>query len=208
VGYNGIGPEYRSRDPGELEIQTRLGLPARYVFHVSRFSLRKNPWTLLRAFAELVKNSGYPGALVCAGSGWDVAEVREKARAWGIADRLRTPGFVTDDEVAQLMAGAELFVFPSLAEGFGMPNVEAMASGCPVVTSGAFAIPEIVGDAALIVADPLDVSGFAVAMARVLADQELADTLRRRGLARRPLYSWDDAADKLLALYERVLTDV
>jgi glycosyltransferase involved in cell wall biosynthesis len=205
VAYNGIGGEYRPRDPGDLPALKKYGISGKYVFHISRFSERKNPYVLLAAFAAFVKKSGAGHRLVCAGKGWDNPALLEKARALGVENRLFTPGFISEEEAAELMAGADFFVFPSLAEGFGMPNVEAMAAGCPVITSSAFAIPEIVADAALLVADPGDTAAFAAAMERLAGDSRFREELIGRGLERAGLFSWDEAAGKLMALYDRIL---
>jgi glycosyltransferase involved in cell wall biosynthesis len=100
------------------------------------------------------------------------------------------------------MNGADAFVFPSFAEGFGMPNVEAMACGCPVITTPGFAIREIVGDAAYIVEDPYDAVALSEAMHRVISNGQLRAHLIERGIARIPLFSWTQSAARLLSVYE------
>lgn len=205
VCYNGLGSAYRVIPEAEITAPERYGIRRPYILHVSRFSERKNPWTLLEAYARLVKERGSPCDLVCAGGGWDGEEVAERARALGIAERFRAPGFVGERDVVELMNAARVFVFPSFAEGFGMPNVEAMACGCPVVTTPAFAIREIVGDAALVVEDPSDPAALAEALHRAATDEALRARLRERGLARLPLFSWEESARKLLGVYERLV---
>ncbi len=225
VAYNGIDPEYRPYSRSELQAAARYGLTAPYIYHVSNFSERKNPWVLLEAFAHFLtmnknitndsiaeydnKSSRRPHYLVCAGNGWNNSDVQDRAKALHIEDRLITPGFISKSDSAELMAGADAFVFPSLAEGFGMPNVEAMASGCPVITTAAFAVPEIVGDAAIIVQDMKDSQALANAIALVVDNREFRENLIQKGLARvrSNLFSWDVAAKKLLDLYYRVLKD-
>jgi glycosyltransferase involved in cell wall biosynthesis len=205
VAYNGIGGEYRPRDPEKLTALKKYGISGKYVFHISRFSERKNPRVLLAAFAAFVKKSGARHRLVCAGKGWDNRVLLDRARVLGVENRLVTPGFISEEEAAELMAGADFFVFPSLAEGFGMPNIEAMAAGCPVITSSAFAIPEIVGDAALLVADPGDTAAFAAAMEKFAGDSRFRAEYVRRGLERARVFSWDRSAEKLMGLYDRIL---
>lgn len=205
VAYNGLGPEYKRLRAEEVTAPERFGAKRPYVYHVSRFSERKNPWVLLEAFALFLRQKDRPHSLVCAGSGWDNPKVRRRAERMGIQDRLVFPGFLSERDSAELMNGAELFVYPSKAEGFGMPPTEAMASGCPVVCTAAFAMREVVGDAALVVDDWRDAEGIAAAMGKIVDEPELAAELRRRGEARRGLYSWDIAADKLLGLYGRLL---
>jgi glycosyltransferase involved in cell wall biosynthesis len=203
VAYNGIGSEYYPRDVNSLSAPGRYGVQAPYVFHISRFSERKNPWVLLEAFSRFA--AGRAHKLVCAGSGWDNPQVRKKALALGIGDRLVCPGFISEHESAEFLSGAEFFVFPSLAEGFGIPNVEAMAAGCPVITTAAFAIPEVVGDAAIVVQDPRDSVTLAQAMEHLTSNPELRERLIRKGLERIHLFSWNEAARKLLAMYDKIL---
>jgi len=207
VCYNGVGPAYRVLEPRRDEaFLDSKGVRGPFVFHISRFSERKNPWTLLQAFARFV--STRPGneqySLVCAGKGWDTDAVRIRAGALGIADRLVTPGFVNEDEVVLLMNAASAFAFPSLAEGFGMPNVEAMACGCPVVTTRAFAVGEIVGDAAIVVDDPHDAEAFARGLDSVVNEPAIREQLLAAAKARLPLFDWDESARKLLEVYERL----
>jgi glycosyltransferase involved in cell wall biosynthesis len=102
------------------------------------------------------------------------------------------------------MNGASLFVFPSLAEGFGMPNVEAMACGCPVVTTPGFAVREVVAEAAVIVDNPHDAVALSEAMHRVLSDTQLRSALITRGRERSLIYSWKQSAQRLLAVYEEL----
>ncbi len=208
-------------------------IPGPYILHVSRFSERKNPWTTLEAFARLIERRAHkatedrssgpgqdrseaaasaasgpptsgPLTLVLAGKGWDGAAVWERARALGISDRLVTPGFVSEETVVRLLNGAELFWFPSLSEGFGMPNVEAMRCGCPVVTTAVFAIPEIVGDAAVVLDDPYDARALAEASDQLMNDRSRRDALVRAGLEWSERYSWEDSARVLANVYRRL----
>jgi glycosyltransferase involved in cell wall biosynthesis len=198
---NAVSPLYRVLPREGLTAAGRWGIRGPYILHVSRLSGRKNPWTLLEAFRRLVKDHGVPHVLACAGGGWNEPAVRDRVKALGIAERFLAPGFVPEKDVAELMNGADAFVFPSLAEGFGMPNVEAMACGCPVITTPGFAMREIVGDAALVVEDPLDASALSDAIHRVISDAELRAGLISRGLVRAARYSWKESAERLLAMY-------
>lgn len=194
-------------------------VPGPFIFHVSRFSERKNPWTMLEAFARLMKavaaGNGFiagvgptfrpPQFLVLAGKGWDDPAVRDRARQLGIARRVITPGFVSEETVVRLLNRAELFWFPSLSEGFGMPNIEAMRCGCPVITSAVFAVPEIVGDAAIVLPEPRDASALVDATRRVLADPAERKRLIDAGLAWSARYSWDASARIMAEVYRRLL---
>ncbi len=210
VCYNGVGPAYRVLVPRRDEaFLASKGVMGSFVFHISRFSERKNPWTLLEAFARFVAlrqgNERY--SLVCVGKGWDSEAVHARATTLGIADRLVTPGFVDEGEVVRFMNAASAFAFPSLAEGFGMPNVEAMACGCPVVTTRAFAVGEIVGDAAIVVEDPHDAEGLARGLDSVVNEPEVRERLLTAARARLPLFSWDESARKLLEVYGSLLVE-
>ena len=198
---NGLAPIFRLMPAAEITAPERYGISRPYVLHVSRFSERKNPWVLLDAFARLVGEYQVPHAFVCAGGGWGDEAVMERAHTLGLAERFFAPGFVPDHDVAELMNAASAFVFPSLAEGFGMPNIEAMACGCPVVTTPGFAIREVVGDAALIVEDPYNAAALAEALHAVITDATLRSGLVTRGLARIPRFSWKESAGRLLSVY-------
>ncbi len=203
---NAVSGGYRVLAGGEVTAPARLGVTPPYVIHVSRFSERKNPWTILRAFAAFAAApEGRGHRLVLLGRGWDSPAVQAFAAGCGIADRVVAPGFVAERDKVELLNGAAAFVYPSLAEGFGMPNLEAMACGCPVVTSKAFAIPEIVGDAALLLQDPRDAAGLADALRRLARDAVLRRSLVEKGLRRAACFSWTDSARTLLSLYERLL---
>jgi len=121
----------------------------------------------------------------------------------GLGDRVHFAGYVHDADLPALYGGADLFVFPSLYEGFGLPPLEAMACGTPVVCSNAASLPEVVGDAAVTV-DPYDVDALAEAMQRVLADRDLREDLRARGLARARQFTWERTARETLAVYREV----
>jgi glycosyltransferase involved in cell wall biosynthesis len=178
----------------------------RYIFHISRFSERKNPWTILRGFAEFIRRPvGRDMKLVIAGGKWDNAEVADELQRLGIENKVILTGFVGEEEAVRLYNGAEAFIFPSLAEGFGMPNIEAMACGCPVITSGIFAIPEVVGDAALLMKDPKDAQDLADKLEILTSNEDLKEDLIARGLERAKRYrSWEPSAKKLLEVYEEL----
>jgi glycosyltransferase involved in cell wall biosynthesis len=131
-------------------------------------------------------------------------ELRERARAIGVSGDVLLPEWLSAADIEGLYSLAELVVFPSLYEGFGFPVLEAMARGVPVVTSGRSSLPEVAGDAALIV-DPLDRRAIAAAIERVLADGALRERLRADGLAQAARFSWDRTAEQTIASYRRAL---
>jgi glycosyltransferase involved in cell wall biosynthesis len=121
-----------------------------------------------------------------------------------LSDRILVIDYIGVDKLACVYDLASLFVFPSLYEGFGLPPLEAMACGCPVVVSNVASLPEVCGDAGFYV-DPTDVSAIAEAMARVLEDTELRTRLIQRGLERANLFSWEKTAKETLAIFSEVL---
>ncbi|MFP4432177.1 MAG: glycosyltransferase family 4 protein [Spirochaetota bacterium] len=189
------------------KIRERFGLEEPFFFHISKYSERKNPWTLLEAFARLVEEvgAGLPHRLLIGGSGWDNEEVLAFLKRRNLGQRVVLAGFLDEAEVATLYAQAFAFVFPSLIEGFGMPNLEAMAYGCPVITSDAFAVREVVADAALVIRDPLDVEDLRGKMRRVIDDPALRQELISRGYERVRYFSWDKSARHTLDLYAELL---
>jgi glycosyltransferase involved in cell wall biosynthesis len=121
-----------------------------------------------------------------------------------LEERVVDLGYVADEDMPALYSAAEMLAFPSLWEGFGLPVVEAMACGTPVVASNVACLPEIAGGAALLV-DPLSVDAIADAMVRIAEDSSLRESLRARGLARAAHFSWRRAAEETLAIYRRVI---
>ena len=178
-----------------------LGMtPPRYILFVSTIEPRKNLGVLLDAFERLRARGAYDGSLVVVGKiGWKAAT---------IARRLRAPGVVHLDyldpaDLAAVYAGAELFVFPSIYEGFGFPLLEAMAHGVPSIAARSSSLPEIGGEAALYF-DPHDARSLEALMERALTDRALRDDLAARGRARAAEFGWDRAAEQTLAVLRAV----
>lgn len=200
------GCEERFRPVGDPErfeaVRRKYGLPERYVLFVGVLQPRKNVATLLRAFSLLVvEKLGQDLKLVVAGeSGWGLTEIRKMVGSLGLQDHVVFAGSIEDEDLPDLYRGAHLFVYPSLYEGFGLPILEAMACGIPVITSNISSMPEVAGDAAVLV-DPRDPEGLASAMASVLTDEALREKLRQKGIARARGFSWDAVARKTLEVY-------
>lgn len=203
VTTNGFSDAYRALSADELSALS-LPLPeGPYVLHISNFSMRKNPVAVMEGFAKFsASEAGRGYSLVCAGKGWNGEAARSYADAAGIADRYVAPGFISESVAVGLLNRAAAFVFPSFAEGFGMPNVEAMSCGCPVITSGIFAIPEIVGDAAVIISDPKASDEIASALARIASDDAYKKSLVERGFAQSRKYRWEDSARAILSYWK------
>ena len=190
--------------PQDASVSTAAGAARRenLVLFVGVIQRRKNVGRLVKAFERLP--AGWRLALAGASQGYGAAEelraVEESPRRADI-DVL---GHLTGEQLAALYARARIFAFPSLDEGFGMPILEAMAHGVPVVTSQSSAMPEVAGDAALLVV-PLNIDQLAHALTRLAGDQELRDDLIARGRARVPRFTWDSAVAQTWAVYEKVM---
>jgi glycosyltransferase involved in cell wall biosynthesis len=188
-------------DPAPLQAMRRTyGLPARYLLFVGTLEPRKDLPTLLRAFASL-GSAGQDLCLAVAGRpGWLYEQVYELAASLRLGDRVRFLGGVPAADLPALYSGARLFVLPSLYEGFGMPLLEAMACGAPVVCANTSSLPEIAGDAALLF-PPGDEAALAQAITTLLLDDGLRRRLSERGLARAARFSWEATARQTLAVY-------
>ncbi|WP_319559855.1 glycosyltransferase family 1 protein [Marispirochaeta sp.] len=205
ICYNSVSNAYR-RLGTETEIRKKYAISGRHIFHVSKYSPRKNPECILRGFAELAADSDFSDlSLVLSGSGWENDYTRSLVGELGLKKRVVCTGFTPEEDVVALFNEAEAFVFPSRAEGFGMPNIEAMACGCPVVTSSSFAIPEIVGDAAQLMEDADDYHDLAQKVRALLKNPSLRDDYVQKGLARAACYSWTTSAETVLSGYRDLI---
>ena len=185
------------------EVAARYSLPPRYLLAVGVQDPRKNLTALLQAFARLRRHGDIDAGvqLVLAGTqGRLAAPLARTVRTLGLESAVVLPGFIDDDDLPAVYSGAAVFVFPSLYEGFGLPVLEAMACGAPVVTSNAASMAEVAGEAAMLV-DPRDVAGLAAAVAQALHDERLRERLRGAGLARARQFSWKTAARQTLDAY-------
>jgi glycosyltransferase involved in cell wall biosynthesis len=194
---------YRPRSPEEIaETCGRHGLrPGGYILYVGVLEPRKNVDRLVEAFGRVAKE--LPGVdLVIAGRrGWMYDQIFRQVEALGLHERVRFTGYVANEELPALYAGARLFAYPSKYEGFGLPVLEAMSCGTPVITTNVSSMPEVAGDAAVLV-EPDDVAGLAAALLRVSDDHALRNQLACRGLARAKAFSWERCARETIAVYE------
>ena len=175
-----------------------------YILYVGSLESRKNLPRLLEAYAQLRHWSEQWVLVIVGARRWKFAPIFETVQRFGLEPYVLFTGFVEEEDLPALYNGADLFVFPSLYEGFGLPVLEAMACGAPVVTSSTSSLPEVAGDAALLV-DPYDIEEIAAAMRRVLEDEALGAELRAKGLARAKEFSWERTAGETIAIYEKVL---
>ena len=192
-------------DEGTIEgVKARYHIRGEYVLYVGTLQPRKNLGRLLEAVALLRKEArrGEAPSLIIAGrKGWLYDPVFQQVERLGLEGEVVFPGYVPQEDLPALLSGARLFVFPSLYEGFGLPVLEAMACGTPVVCSNVSSLPEVAGDAALLV-DPLDVEGMAEAMNRLLQDEGLRAELVERGYRQVRRFSWERCARATLAVLE------
>lgn len=175
-----------------------------YVLCVAGADPTKNVETLVDAFARLPRPLREAHDLMLVGDFRRRVDLRKRVSRAGIEKQTVFTGVVSDDRLVELYRHAALFVFPSRYEGFGLPVLEAMACGCPVISSNASSLPEVAGDAAVLV-NPLDIGGLTDEMERVLPDTTLRADLRARGLARAAQFSWDRTARETIAVYAKVV---
>lgn len=190
----GVSPHFAPASKEACQrVRQRYDLPADYILTVGSLSPRKNLETLFAAYQQL-RQRGLPHHLVVVGpTAWKSSGIFQRMRVLGLEDDVLLTGFVAESDLPALYAGASVFAFPSLYEGFGLPPLEAMACGAPVVTSNRSSLPEVVGDAGLLV-EPLDADALASALDRMLTDHELSSGLIKRGLARAASFTWERTA--------------
>jgi len=192
-------------DPAEIAAtREKFGIEGPYILCVNTIEPRKNLPRLLSAYHLLKTEMNLEHKLVVCGMfGWLYGDVFTTIRELGLEDSIIFTSYVKDEDLPRLYSGAELFVFPSLYEGFGLPALEAMACGAPVITSSSSSLPEIVGDAAILI-NPYSIEELAEAMYKVLTDESLRSKMRKDGLSRASLFSWEKTASQTLSIYEEL----
>jgi glycosyltransferase involved in cell wall biosynthesis len=205
VVYHGLGAQFHPITSAATinAVHARYGIRAPYFLYIGTVQPRKNLARLIDAFAQALRAgmtvphpggaSGPPHLLLAGKKGWMTAAIEQRAAAAGVAGQVHFTGYVDDADLPALLSGALAFVFPSRYEGFGMPVLEAMACGTPVLTSSSSSLPEIAGDAALLV-DPHDTDAIASGLTRLATEPALREQLRMRGLARAAQFTWERCA--------------
>ena len=204
--HEGVDPLFISKP--DLKCLADLdGLPPEgtpFCLAAGAISPRKNTLGIIKAF-ELLKDKIPHHLCLVGGTGWDAREVFEKFRYSEIADRIHHLGYVSDIQLHALYSLADILVYPSLFEGFGLPALEAMAAGCPVITSNISSLPEIAGDAALLI-DPFDVGSIARAIHEVCFDKSRKAEMSLRGKERASSFSWEHCARQVVDVYKSVVS--
>lgn len=192
-------------DNAELErIRKKYDLPDDYILGVGSVQPRKNLPRLIEAYSHLAsQHSDLPPLILVGKKAWLSDSSIDSAAKFGVADKVRFTGFVPDEDLSAIYTAAKLFVYPSFFEGFGIPPLEAMQCGVPVIAGNKTSIPEVVADAGILV-DPFDIHGIADAMLRVLEDGDLQAELIEKGFQRAKQFSWKKAARETLDIFERV----
>lgn len=197
-------------DAVEIERVRRLyGLDGDYILAVGSIQPRKNLARLIRAYSSLRRERGrsnLPKLALVGKQAWLYGETLDAIEKEGVGDSVRLTGYVSEGDLPALYSGALCFAYPSYFEGFGLPPLEAMRCGTPVLTGNLTSLPEVVGDAGLLV-DPFDIDALARALARLIDDGALRAELRARGLRRARVFDWRDTARMTLQVYGRVMSD-
>jgi glycosyltransferase involved in cell wall biosynthesis len=204
VVYNGVDEKYFIEPPRKLasEVRQKFALPAKYILFIGTIEPRKNLVTLIKAYRYMRDKWKVDMELVLAGGeGWQnhLRDVNEAIKEQKLTKKVKYLGRVSEDEKYALLHGASLLVYPSWYEGFGLPPLEAMAAGVPVVASNVSSIPEIVGDAALL-ADPADPEAIGKGMAQLILQTKLANSLKMQGKLQAHKFTWEKAAEKVYAI--------
>ena len=205
VALLGVPPRFSPDGPGLAPgaFPGAEALRQGYLLYVGRLQARKNLLRVMEAYRRVRETLAAPPLVLVGGSSDYGEEVARRAQESGIAEHLLLPGHLADDILPSLYRGATLFVYPSLYEGFGMPVLEAMASGTPVITSDRSGTAEVAGDAALLV-DSESVEQITSALLRLLQDEGLRKDLAERGLARSRGFRWERTATETVAVYRRI----
>ena len=187
------------------KVKANHNIKGKYFLYLGTLEPRKNLTRLVKAYEILSRRKeDCPLLVLAGGKGWLYDEIFEEVNKSGLGDKVIFTQYIPGEEICPLMNGAEAFVFPSLYEGFGMPPLEAMACGTPVIVSGSASLPEVVGDCGLIV-DAYSEESIADAMGKIANNEELRKQLSEKGIIRAREFSWKKSAEKLYTIYERLV---
>jgi len=205
VIYHGVEDHFRPDVPGESIVEVKRNyriLTPKYILWVGTLEPRKNLRTLIQAYRQLKDIHAEYSLVLGGGPGWQYQDILPLTLP--LQNRISITGYLPQRDLIALYAGASLFVYPSLYEGFGMPLLEAMASGVPIVASGTSSIPEVVGDAGILV-DPLSISEMSQAILKLLNDNSLRSSFSQKGIQRAKQFTWERAARETLEIYREII---
>jgi glycosyltransferase involved in cell wall biosynthesis len=207
VIHHGCSKIFRPSTTDEImNIKRKYGILDQYILHVGRIDIKKNLTLLVKSYYQFSENTGFNGKLVFVGETYKKSidvDLQPTIGELGLQNAVIFTGHVPDQDLPPLYSGAFLCVFPSMHEGFGLAQLEAMTCGAPIISHKAGAVEEVVGDAAIII-ENIDVENLAEQMSVLYNDNDLREDLRKRGLIRARDFSWETAAEKLLDVYNEV----
>ena len=204
--YNGVSENFSEEitDVIKNQVRQKYQLPVKFLLHMGNTDPRNNTRRVLEAFNEFTTRNIKDYKLVLVGLNEDkINSILEGLNLTQLRQHLVITGYVSDEDLPVIFSMSELFLFPSLREGFGIPIIEAMASGVPVITSNTSSMPEVAGDAAYIV-NPLSKDDIVQGIKNILANNKVRQQLIKKGLARSRYFSWSNSANSVLELYQQI----
>lgn len=206
--YCGVGQNFRPLPAEQVAaFRAKHHLPETFILFLGTLEPRKNVDGLIRAYAHWQKQDPTaPPLVIAGGKGWYYSQIFEQVKALNLTDSIRFPGYVPQDELPLWYNAASVFVYPSHFEGFGLPVLEAMACGTPVITSTAASLPEVAGSGgAACLVDPLDTLALANSMRELVNRPDLRASMSAQGQARAAMFNWQKTAAQTVAVYQKVL---
>lgn len=204
---NGVDKSFQLLDYEDIDkVKNKYSLRFPFILYVGTLEPRKNIPSLIMAFNKL-KEKKITHRLVIAGKkGWKYKDIFKIISKLNLQNDIIFTGYVSDEDLPGLYNAADLFVYPSIYEGFGLPPLEAMACGTPVITSNTSSLPEVVGNAGIMI-DPLDIESFAESMYKVISNEDLKIKMRKKGLERAKLFSWEKCAKEVMDTYQKIYNE-
>lgn len=187
-------------------VKKKYALPDKYLLHIGTLEPRKNLDFLIDVFADVISVKGNEdlGLVITGKKGWYFEGLFEKVKRYSLEDRVVFTGYIDEEDKAAIYQGARIFTFPSLYEGFGLPPLEAMASGVPIISSDTSSMPEVVGDAGILIS-PYDKQKWVKEISRVNQSEKLINEMKEKNLKQVANFSWDKAAQKTLEVYKKAI---
>lgn len=200
--YHGVSEKFFPRSESEISrIKKRLNLPDKYILFVGRLNVRKNIRTLLKAYKRL--NNKNVKVVIVGSENAKVYNLKKEVNKLNIVDDVIKLGYVSDEDLYEILAASEMFVFPSFAEGFGLPPIEAMKSGVPTVVSNTTSMPEVCGDASLYF-DPNSSIELAEVMSNLFENKTLKQELINKGISHAQQYNWENSAVQIIGILKKI----